>query len=320
MEAAPFHALPPGGLAPSRTVWLHASDGVRLRAAEWAAEVPRARAVLFTGRTEFLEKAAVPAAALVARGISVISVDWRGQGLSDRLVEPALKGHVADFADFQRDVDALMAGPWERPPGPQILIGHSMGGAIALGALTRRPSLAVDAAILSAPMLGLAIPRLARPLAWATARVGRLVGAGSRWPPFGDVATAYALSDVAPEENVLTHDLALWRWMGEALRAEPGLQLAMPTLGWFDAAFAEMGRLAKVSRPACPLMFLLGTEETVVSPDAIRGAASRYQATLSVIDQARHEVFIEAPEARAEAWAAVDAFLDPVLGSQTKGH
>ena len=44
------------------------------------------------------------------RGLSVVSLDWRGQGLSDRLVEPRLKGHVGDFAEFQRDLDTLLTG------------------------------------------------------------------------------------------------------------------------------------------------------------------------------------------------------------------
>ena len=85
--------LPPGGIAWDETLTLEASDGVRLRGALWRASDPdgscRGLVLLLNGRTEFVEKCALPAAALVARGFAVASVDWRGQGLSPRRPDTA---------------------------------------------------------------------------------------------------------------------------------------------------------------------------------------------------------------------------------------
>ena len=69
----------------------------------------RGTAVIFPGRTEYAEKYGPVAGELVARGFAVAVIDWRGQGLSDRHPRNAMLGHVHDFADYQRDVAALMA-------------------------------------------------------------------------------------------------------------------------------------------------------------------------------------------------------------------
>ena len=121
----------PGARALDETLWLAADDGVGLRAGMWRGG--ERLALLLTGRTEFLEKAVIPAAELVARGYTVASLDWRGQGHSDRLIDPPQKGHVGDFADYRRDLAALLAAPELSGFGPPALtLAHSMGAAIAL--------------------------------------------------------------------------------------------------------------------------------------------------------------------------------------------
>ncbi|MEM9139684.1 MAG: alpha/beta hydrolase, partial [Pseudomonadota bacterium] len=138
MEPAPFLGPAPGGLAADETWWITASDGTRLRAGLWHAQDARAHCLFLTGRTEYIEKASIPAADLVQRGYSVISLDWRGQGLSARATDNPLKGHVGDFDEFQRDLDALLATPQAKAlPGARLLMCHSMGGLIGAAALQR---------------------------------------------------------------------------------------------------------------------------------------------------------------------------------------
>ena len=310
MDAAPLHTLPPGGLAPDRVWWMRAPDGVRLRAAHWSGAGGDALAVLLSGRTEFLEKVALPAAALVARGYQVVSVDWRGQGLSDRAVEPGLKGHVGDFAEFQRDLDALLeSDPVQSvAPGPRLLIGHSMGGAIATGALMRLEIAGLfDAAVLSAPMYGIAMAAPMRLAAGLVTRIGMALGLDRRWPPFGDVATPYVLSGAEP--NVLTNDAEIWAWLAQMARDHAGLNLAMPTIGWFAAATREMKRIARSGELGLPALCLLGTDEAVVDPGAIRRLAPGLGLELVEIADAKHEHFHEADAYRSQAWSAIDGFL-----------
>lgn len=298
--------LPPGGLAWDQTLELEASDGVRLRGAVWRGG-NRGLVLLLNGRTEFLEKCSAPAAALAERGFSVASLDWRGQGRSQRLVAPALKGHVVRFTDYHRDLAALTAHPaLAGVAGPTLMLAHSMGGAIGLGAIARG-AIAPDGVILSAPMLGFAMHRLWRPVGRATLWIARRLGKLEAWPPFGPVERPYVFEGF--DGNVLTGDRAVFEWMAAALRREPALQLASPTLGWMDQSFAEMAWLARQGPLGCPGLCLLGSRERVVDAVAVRAGAARLGVEMVEIDGAEHEVLIEAEPMRGRAWAAIDRFL-----------
>ncbi len=308
-EPAPFLSCPPGGAAPTRCVWLKASDGTRLRAACWQLPDACGHVLLFTGRTEYIEKAAVPAAEWLARGYAVVSLDWRGQGLSDRAVEPRLKGHVGDFSEFQMDVDAVLAsGLLDDLPGRRVLMAHSMGGCIGVRTLSRAGNPAgIDVAILSAPMLGIALDGMARVVSGILVALSNVFGLGTRWPPLGDVRTPYVWSEF--DGNVLTSDRAMWDWMGDALRQHAELALGMPTLGWLSAATRETRALGALGPLTMPTMCLLGEAEEVVSKSAIRAAVPSLGFALHEIADCRHEVLIEAPAIRAEGWSHVDRFL-----------
>jgi lysophospholipase len=306
MTAAPSLDLPPGGLAWDETLELEADDGVRLRGAVWRGG-DRGLVLLSPGRTEFLEKCAIPAGALVSRGFSVASVDWRGQGMSERLVSPGLKGHVGQFTDFHRDLKALMAHPLVAAmPGPRLMMAHSMGGAIGLGAVARG-QLEPVAVILSAPMLGIAMGALGKIASAATLPVARVLGLMERWPPFAP-KEPYVFSGY--EGNLLTGDRAVFDWIAAALRRNPALQLASPTMGWIDAALSEAKFLERQGSLRCPGLCLLGTREQVVDAAAIRRGAPRLGARLVEIEGARHEVLIEAKPMRGQAWEAIDGFLE----------
>lgn len=303
--------LPPGGLAWDETLELEAADGVRLRGALWHGPGngvgSRGLVLLLSGRTEFLEKGTLPAAELVARGFTVASLDWRGQGHSQRLTDSPLKGHVDRFTDFHHDLEALIAHPAvAQLPGPCLILAHSMGGAIGLGAVVRG-QVAPTAMILSGPMLGIAMHPVMRPLSQATLGVARLIGKMDSWPPFGPVNKPYVFTGF--EGNMLTGDRELFEWMEAALRRDPTLQLATPTLGWLDGAFTEMAWLAEQGPLACPALCLLGSREQVVEPDAVRAGAARLGADLVEIEGARHEVLNEAEPMRSQVWAAIDHFL-----------
>lgn len=320
-DPAPWLGDLAGPPAPDLCAWLTAAGaggapGPRLRAALWRAPAGGARGhlLLLPGRTEYLEKYAPVVARLRARGFAVASLDWRGQGLSDRAA-PRL-GHVGRFAEFQDDLRALLAWPEvEALPGPRVALCHSMGGCIGLRALVdgalsdaaARPA----AAIFSAPMWGLALggaAAIARPAAWLAARIG-LARTAAR---IGPAASTYVL-DAAFESNLLTGDRGFWDRLVAQARAHPELTLASPTFGWLDAAFAETAALVRAPAPATPRLLLLGADEAVVDPAAIRAHAARSgdAATLVPIPSGRHETLMEDPDGPvgAPVWQAIDDFL-----------
>lgn len=314
--------LPPGGAPPDAVWWLRAADGIRLRAGLWRAraeqeQIGRAQVVLLPGRTEYLEQQALPAAALVRRGLDVVSLDWRGQGLADRLSAASpLRGHIADFADFHADLEALLAD--ERVAtgrGPRIVLGNSMGGAIALAALGQRAIGRVRAAVLTAPMFGIAMGRPSRWTARTIIAAAHLLGYSEHWPPWMQGHIPFVLRPF--EGNLLTRDRAYWEWMADVARTHPALTIGLPTFGWLAAAGRAMDELRLAPAPDCPVLCVVGTEERVVELPAIRAGAARIGARVAEIPGARHLLLAEAEPMRGAAWAAIDAFLAEVLPATT---
>ncbi|HSF96165.1 MAG TPA: alpha/beta hydrolase [Thermohalobaculum sp.] len=296
----------PGGIAWDQTLRLTAPDGVRLRGALWQGG-ERGLVLLLAGRTEFLEKYTQPAAQLVQRGFTVAGLDWRGQGLSQRLIHPHVKGHVGHFTEFHRDLDALLAHPAvSELPGPRIMLANSMGGAIGLGALYRGRA-EVDAAVLLAPMLGIRMGALLRFFSHLVLPVARRTGNLTRWPPLPRMARPYAFEGF--DGNVLTGDREMFDWFAQTIQHHRDLQLAMPTLGWVSEALAEMGWLRAQGRLSCPCLCLLGGLETVVTPAAVRSGADLIGARLAEIAGARHDLLMEAEPLRAQVWEQIDRFL-----------
>ncbi|MNL23128.1 Phospholipase YtpA [compost metagenome] len=82
--------------------------------------------------------------------------DLRGHGRSD-----GRRGYVADFDDYCRDYKIFLDQVIEQPEvkdKPVILFCHSMGGTIQLKTVIRNPDLKASAMVMSAPLLGVALP------------------------------------------------------------------------------------------------------------------------------------------------------------------
>src|SRR5215207_6507235 len=91
----------PANPAPEDVVtgMLKARDGVSIRFARWPPPPGRKGTVcLFQGRAEFIEKYFETVRDLRARGFAVATLDWRGQGLSERALRNRRKGYVRTFS------------------------------------------------------------------------------------------------------------------------------------------------------------------------------------------------------------------------------
>ena len=89
--------------------------------------------VILPGRNECIEKYFETARNLSERGFSTATLDWRGQGGSDRLLRDPQRGHVQSFYDYARDLDQFFEEvvlPDCR--GPYYVLAHSTGSLIAL--------------------------------------------------------------------------------------------------------------------------------------------------------------------------------------------
>ena len=300
---APYHAELAQGPEDAEALWLRAGDGVRLRAVRWGDEARRGTVLLFTGRTEYAEKYGHVAADLVAEGYAVLTVDWRGQGLSDRLRTERSLGHVAHWTDYQLDVEALVAhGRALGMPEPWFLLAHSMGGCIGLRSLVE--GLPVKAAAFSAPMWGLQMTAALKPVAWSMSSVSRAVALSHLLTP-GQEPASYVLR-AGFADNVLTGDEETWDWLRAQVAAVPELGLGGPSLQWLNEALREMRRLMALPAPAVPALAFVGSEELVVDPVRIARRLSDWPgARLVTVPAARHEVLMEGPGIRGPVLAEI---------------
>lgn len=329
LPAAPYFEEIAAGSGPASAHWLTASDGCRLRAGVWHPETSGTAAspmqplppepvgagdagtlFLFPGRTEYLEKYGPTAREFTRRGYVVASIDWRGQGLADRLIGDPLLGHVEDFTDYQRDVAALSAYVEAQAlPRPWVLLAHSMGGAIALRSLMAQAgncALGVTACAFSAPMWGIRIPPLLKPAAAVLGRFGAGLGLAQMRVP---TTTSQQYVQVQPfADNTLTSDPESYAFLQMQMRDHPELALGGPTVQWLASAMLETSALAALPSPRLPCLTFLGSDEQIVATEAIHLRMSRWpQGTLQPVEGARHELLLERAPLRAPVIDALDA-------------
>ena len=94
MESAPFFSTIADGPEDGAAWWLNTEDGVRIRVGLWNRDAPSGTVLLFPGRTEYIEKYGRTARLLADRGLATLAIDWRGQGIADRLVEDPATGQL----------------------------------------------------------------------------------------------------------------------------------------------------------------------------------------------------------------------------------
>lgn len=292
------HTLPPGG----ETHRLTMADGGALRAMHWQGR-GRGSLLLLTGRADFIEKYAETLHDLVETGWSVASIDWRGQGLSGRMGQTPMHGHVEDFRIWRHDLAEVMHWFHRTCPAPHHALAHSMGGHLLLHHLADHPD-SLRRAVLLAPMLGLKAPPLGLTISAALARLMVAWGRGQDYVkgggPYGTGA------DV--RQPLLTSDPSRFADEQYWVQQVPALALGSATWGWLAAA-ARSIKAFDPSRLNTPLLVLMAEHEGLVDNQAtIRTLAGH--ATLETIAGAAHEILRETSDIRAMALARISAYLE----------
>jgi lysophospholipase len=297
---------PPG----ANIVGLRARDGALLRAAYWRPEgFARGTVALVQGRSEFIEKYFELIGELLARGYFVAAFDWRGQGLSPRLLANPAKGHVRRSTDYRHDLDAFveqLLAP--DAPKPWFALAHSMGAAALFDHAAAAPS-PFARIVATAPMLALhGFP--GSDYARGLANLFMASGLSRLFVPGGGHKM---LCEKSFEHNILTTDRRRFERTAQIVAGAPGLRLGDPTVGWVHSASQLMDRLAEpgfAERIKVPILMLAAGDERLVSTQAAENLAKRLKnATCLVLPGSRHEIMMERAETRARFWAAFDAFI-----------
>lgn len=276
--------------------WLTAQDRLRLRAVFWPARGAQGTVFVLPGRTEYAEKYSLFAAELQELGLACLAIDWRGQGLADRVHRDEGAGHVDDFHDYQMDLAAVIAqANLMEMPRPWMMLGHSMGGCIGLRTLMEDHPF--DGAVFSAPMWGINISRAVRPFATGIAALSRRFQFSHLFAPGQVSESQFFRTDF--NKNGLTTDRDMWEWMRNQIATHPELALGGPSLHWLDEALNETRALHAMPSPDVPALVLLGGDEDIVATDRIHDRVQRWpRAELVQIPGMRHEMLMEGPPTR----------------------
>ena len=283
---------PEGGAAH----WAVTSDGKRIRVGAWPLQGAKGTVLMFPGRTEYIEKYGETARELATRGFASMSIDWRGQGLADRMLDDPLVGHVDAFQDYQKDVAAMMrAARTLGMPRPFFLLAHSMGGCIGLRAVME--GLPVQSAAFTGPMWGIYIKTQLKLVAGVLSTMMPKLGKGHLLPP-GSTTQPYV--QAAPfEDNMLTTDAEMYDMMRDQLVAHPELALGGPSYVWLREALAETAHLSERAAPNLPAVAWMGTNERIVDMPRVQSRMESWKGgRLEMVEGGEHEVLMEVPDMR----------------------
>ena len=252
-------------------------DGLVQLRRRWPAVTTRAAVLLLHGISEHSGRYEHVGRFLSERGFDVVAIDLRGFGQSG-----GRRAYVESFDQYFDDVEDQLAEM--RALGvPIVLLGHSMGGLIALSyVLSTRPS--PELLALSAPALGAEIPAPLRSLTPVLARLAPRLRVPS--PIKGEV---------------LATDPAV----GEAYFADPlVVRFATPALG--EALLRQMQWAnAHLDQLALPTLVLHGADDQLVPARSTRSMGDLALVTRRTYPGLRHEIFNE-PAHRAILQDLVD--------------
>lgn len=279
---------------PEKTGTLTSADGVKIFYRQYPAESERARMVIAHGLGEHSGRYGNIVERMLPKGISVWVPDHRGHGQSG-----GKRGHVLKFSQYLSDLrlSVELAGA-DRPEGmPCFLLGHSMGGLIALYFAQQFAGL-IDGVIASSPALGVAIeiPGVKKILGsfmsyiWPGMTMGNELDAGkiSHDPK---VVSAY-------KTDPLVHDRVSARFFTEFLAA-------------MDTVHAQASSL-KV-----PILLQVAGDDHLVNA---RSSVQFFEKldiedkTLQVYDGRYHEIYNEGEDLRRQVLKDLEDWLEKRLG------
>jgi acylglycerol lipase len=261
-------------------------DGTRLHWQAWDPSGPaRGAVVIVHGAAEHGGRYAYLSERLAAETYAVYALDHRGHGRSDG--PRAMIGRLDRLVD---DLGLFMARVGEeRGGGRPFLVGHSLGGAVALTYAIRNGNDIAGLAVSGPAVATEAVPAALK-------------------------AVTSILSAVAPrlpvfkiEDDAISRDLDVVRAYQRDPLNYPG-KLPARTLGEIMRSMDAMPR--RVSALRTPLLLLHGSEDRLCPPEGSRMVyelAGSTDKTLKIYDGLYHEIFNE-PE-RAEVVGDLVAWI-----------
>ena len=270
--------------------WLTLADGRRLCVHDWPQAGARAGVLIVHGLGEHAGRYMALASWFNARGYAVRGYDQRGHGRT-----PGRRGALSRPLELVDDLAAAYGDFAATLGQPPVLLGHSMGGLVALRAVLDKRA-TPPALVLSSPALRAWTPAWEQALATRLARVLPNLPLRSGLP-------FEALSHEASVVDAYRHDPLRSGWI-------------TPRLARF---IFESGRHcieAAASLPVPTLLLVAGADRLVDARGSRAFAAAARASgklTVHVYEDLFHELFNEAEPGRGRVLADLEAWLDHTL-------
>ncbi len=224
--------------------WTQSRDGARLFYRHWPVENATCAVAIIPGYADHSGRYSHVADFLTGGGIEVYALDLRGHGNSD-----GARGHVSRFDHYHDDVDALLSVIAEKSQGkPLFILGHSMGGLVALSYAIRRSPDCKGIAV-SSPFLGVAmkVPEI-------KVLLGRVM--------------SVVYPSLALPSGLNPYDLSHDRAVGDAYSADP-LVFKTATARWFTETMRAIAETKAGARNLkLPCLILQAGDDRLADPEA----------------------------------------------------
>ena len=310
LEKAPYLELDnyraPTGI---KSNYLKMKDGKRIRLITWNlfGENEGSGTVLIQqGHNEFIEKYYETIQEFIDRKYNVVAFDWRGQGMSERMINDNRKQYIEDFNIHINDLEFILDNAiLNKFNKPLIGIGHSMGGCIMLSALKFHAN-KFDKIILSAPMLGFRSEKLLMILIdiFYLFLPKSLFLPGSK-PNMG--------KETPFNENDLTTDQKRYKRTQKLVRLKKDIRLWGITIAWAKAVKNHFNLIRNngwLENVKSEILIINSINDRVVSSKHIVKMAKKLKNTRIInFENCEHEIFMEKDIHRKKLWKEIDNFL-----------
>ena len=235
-----------------------------------------------------------------------------GHGHSYRLVDDLSLVHVDRYERYVRDlIAAAGVAKREHPEKPLFLFAHSMGGGIALAALSAQPEL-FERAVLSSPMVRPLTGSTPWPVAKLLANILCRTGKAEQYVPGG-----HAFDGEERFEDSAATSRERFEYYQKKRDTQPLYQMNAASCGWLNEA-ARLNRYLMRDawkRVKTPLYIFQAQSDAFVSggeQDRFAekvNSAGKTSVIKTCVAGTKHEIFSSGEQAQRDYWERIFRFL-----------
>ncbi len=254
------------------------------------------------------------------QGFNVFILDHRGQGLSQRMLTNPQKGYVKNFDDYADDLhtfinDIVLPACYninkneKASTMPLYMLSHSMGGAISVRYLQKYTN-SFKAVVLSSPMIAFNNGGLPSWFANFVIKNADKINQGLGQSPWYFIGQKNYLATHF-KNNPLTHSKVRFQYFIALYQQHPEIQLGGVTIHWLAQAINTTNAIfANLTKLKSPILVIQSGGDSIVDNEAQnKFCAQLHQLNPQscpdgkpiIIDNAKHELFLERDTFRAPA-------------------